>query len=589
MNTDLRFMQENMPNTLIGIDLGTTNSLCAVFEDGQPLLIPNAHGRLLTPSIVGVLEDQKITVGNVAKELRITQPTQTAWCFKRLMGTEEKTKVGPYNFTAAELSSLVLKSLKEDAEKFLGHSVTEAVITVPAYFNDFQRKATKVAGEMAGLKVRRIINEPTAAALTYGFHQKEEDKNLLVFDLGGGTFDVTIMEIFEESLEIMSTAGESQLGGEDFTEKIIEWACKQVDQDSENVRLDYPDMYARLLEEAENAKRKIGEEDEVTIRIPQQNGSLDEARQVLLTKATFLKEVDTLMQKLAKPVLKAMRDAELNADRIDEIILVGGATRMPIIKDFIYDTFGKDALCKYNPDQVVARGAAVQAALIEDDAAVEDMVMTDVCPFTLGISTCREIRGQVHDGYYMPIIHRNTTIPVSKEEIISTLYPGQTELLIQVYQGEARKTENNISLGELAIQGLPKTNSHTEANIRFTYDLNGILDVEAYIPSTGKKYKTVLTNNVASLSETEIDAAVKKMQDLKFYPRDKAENKNLLLFAEKTLEELNRFQREELERSIAYFEDALSSGEKDYFEKGRNELLITLSRLGFTYDMDEQE
>ena len=243
-----------MSNTLIGIDLGTTNSLCAVFEDGQPLLIPNTHGRLLTPSIIGVLEDQKITVGHVAKELRITQPTQTAWCFKRLMGTEEKTQVGPYNFTAPELSSLVLKSLKEDAEKFLGKTVKEAVITVPAYFNDFQRKATKVAGEMAGLKVRRIINEPTAAALSYGFHQKEEDKNLLVFDLGGGTFDVTIMEIFEESLEIMSTAGESQLGGEDFTGKIIEWACKQVEHNSENVRLDYPDMYARLLEEAENAK-----------------------------------------------------------------------------------------------------------------------------------------------------------------------------------------------------------------------------------------------------------------------------------------------------------------------------------------------
>ena len=336
-------------------------------------------------------------------------------------------------------------------------------------------------------------------------------------------------------------------------------------------------------------KRKLGEEDEVTIRIPSTNGSLEDARQVLLTKETFLREVNALMEKLARPVLKAMRDAELNADRIDEIILVGGATRMPIIKDFIYDTFGKEALCKYNPDQVVALGAAIQAALIEDDAAVEDMVMTDVCPFTLGISTSREIRGQLHSGYYMPIIHRNTTIPVSKEESIVTLYPGQTELLIQVYQGEARKTENNIFLGELEVKGLPVSKDCTQALIRFTYDLNGILDVEAYIPSTGKKHQTVLTNHVASLNEKEINEAIKKMQDLKFYPHDKAENRHLLLFAEKSLEELNRFQQEELERAISIFEDALSAGEEDYFKKSRNELLITLSRLGFSYDMDEQQ
>lgn len=570
---------------IVGIDLGTTNSLVAVFEEGKPRLIPNAHGEFLTPSVVGLLDDGQVIVGAPAKDLRVTKPERCASTFKRHMGTDRKIDLAGKTYSAPELSSLVLKSLKQDAEKYFGTEVREAVITVPAYFNDLQRKATKHAGEIAGLKVRRIINEPTAAALTYGFHDRGSDKKLIVIDLGGGTFDVTLMEIFEGTLEIIATAGESFLGGEDFTDRLVATVLKQLGQQLEVAEVKTPLMVSRLRQECEDAKRYLTKNDEHAVRLPNEHGEIPEKPQkVKVTRETFAKVCDQLIERLKRPVAKAMRDGDTPPDEIEDIILVGGATRMSVVQDFIRKFFKTEPLCKINPDEVVALGSAVQAALIQDDAAVDDMVMTDVCPFTLGIETCKEFGGRIQDGYFIPIINRNTTIPVSKEEVFSTLTPNQPEVLLSVFQGESRRVKDNLKLGELRVTGIPPGPKGQPINVRFTYDLNGILEVEAYVQDGGKKFRTVLTNHTDVLTDNELEEAVRKMQELKFYPRDDVHNQRLVLFCERIVGEVSPMQRDELEQALDMFEHAMASGERELFEHARQGLLITLSSLGFEFD-----
>ena len=570
--------------TIIGIDLGTTNSLCSIFQDGKPVLIPNAHGDFLTPSVVGMLKNGEVVVGAAAKELRTTQPQQTASCFKRYMGTDRKLPIGKKTFNSIKLSSLVLKSLKNDAEAFLGHEVGSAVITVPAYFNETQRQATKSAGELAGLKVRRIINEPTAAALTYGFHDRKAEKHLIVIDLGGGTFDVTLMEIFDDALEIVSTAGESMLGGEDFTDKLVAAIYKQQNQQLEAAEVKEPFRVARLRQECESAKLALLTQDKVKIRIPNSKGEFDDEQGLVLDRNSFAKITKPLLERLKQPISRALRDAECLPGDIDEVILVGGATRMPVMREFTAEFLECEPLIKFNPDEVVALGAAVQAALITDDTAVDEMVMTDVCPFTLGVEVVKEFGGRMSDGFYQPVIHRNTTIPVSKEEQFNTLYENQPEVLLKVYQGESRKVKDNLFLGDLAITGIPPGPAGTPFLVRFTYDLNGLLEVEAMLPSTGKKFQTVLTNNSASMSKAELRLAIEEMQRLKFYPRDDLRNRRLVLFAERMVGEVSPFQRGTLEQAIDSFEAAMNSGEREVFETAKTGLLLTLSSLGVPYE-----
>ncbi len=575
---------------IVGIDLGTTNSLIGVFSDGAPRLIPNPHGGFLTPSIVGLLDDGRVIVGAPAKEYRVTNPDRCAWAFKRLMGSDRKLEVGGKAFTAPELSSMVLRSLKADAEAFLGRPVTDAVITVPAYFNDHQRKATKQAGELAGLKVRRIINEPTAAALTYGFHDRAAEKKLLVIDLGGGTFDVTLMEIFEGTLEIVSTSGESFLGGEDFTDRLVSSVLKTLGQQLELAEVKTPLLVARLRQECDVAKCRFQTDAEATVRIPADNGEIgDQSRKVKVSRDAFAKVSAGLLDRIKGPIGKALRDGECDPGDIDDVILVGGATRMPILVDFVKQYFQREPLCTFNPDEVVALGAAVQAALIQDDAAVNDMVMTDVCPFTLGVETAKRFGHQVQDGYFSPVIHRNTTIPVSREELYSTMSANQTEVLLSIYQGESRRVKDNLKLGELKVKGIPPGPAGQAFCVRFTYDLNGILEVEAYIPETGKRFRTVLTNHVQDLTDREIQAALRKMQDLKFYPRDDIENRRLVLFVERIVGEIGPHQRQGLEEALDAFEHAMSTGDRDTFAAAKEGLLLLLSSLGVPYDEQESK
>lgn len=568
---------------IIGIDLGTTNSLCAVFEQDGPRLIANAHGEVLTPSVVGVLPSGEVIVGAAARELAVTQPERAVACFKRWMGGPNEVTLAGHHFNAIELSSLVLKALREDAAQHLNEAIAEAVITVPAYFNDHQRTATKAAAELAGLRVRRILNEPTAAALAYGFHDRDAEKQLLVIDLGGGTFDVTLMEIFEGTLEILSTAGESQLGGEDFTNRLVAEVLKTQGKQLELAELQSPLYVARLRSECERAKRELGDEAVASIRLPEENGTMAEnAQRVKITGSAFAKATTSLLERLAAPIDRVMRDGQVKPGAIDEVILVGGATRMPIVRQFVEDRFGRAPLMKYDPDQVVGLGAAVQAALIADDRAVDDMVMTDVCPFTLGIDTSKEFGSQRRSGYYTPIIDRNTTIPVSKEEAFYTVRPNQRVVQIDIYQGENRRVEKNTKLGELEIDGIPPGPEGQEIFIRFTYDLNGILEVEAYAGGAEQnKARVVITQNAGGMSEEDLAKAIERMKSLKYYPREDQESQRVLRMAERCVGEVSPFQREQLEMAIDAFEAALSTADKPMVESSRETLLQVLSALGY--------
>lgn len=572
---------------IIGIDLGTTNSLCAVFLDGRPTLAPNSLGSVLTPSVVGVLEDGQILVGEAARELRVTQPERCVSTFKRLMGSSQRVTLAGTAYTAPELSSLVLKSLKHDAEALLGEEVTDAVITVPAYFNDTQRKATKLAGQLAGLKVRRIVNEPTAAALCYGFHDRDAEKKLLVVDLGGGTFDVTLMEVFEGTLEIISTAGESQLGGEDFTNRLVATILAGEKQQLEVAELKQPLRTARLRQQCEDAKRLLASEDEARVRLPDDAGVVPpDAKKVKITRDAFAQAVGPLLERVEGPLARVLRDGRTARDEVDEVILVGGATRMRPLRDFVAEFFGREPLARFDPDQVVGLGAAVQAALIADDRAVDDMVMTDVCPFTLGVDYAKELGAQIKTGYFQPIIHRNTTIPVSKEHAFATMQANQPMVTFDIYQGENRMVEKNLKIGSLQVNGIPPGPAGQVVYARFTYDLNGILEVEAYAEGSEQRFRTVITEHAAHLDDDEMDEALERLQKLKYYPRDDMANQRLLRLGERLVGEVSPFQRDQLESAIDALERAMGEGDRDLVESSRQMLLQTFSALGFNVDAE---
>lgn len=580
----------DLSGPVVGIDLGTTNSLVAVFSDGHPELIQNAYGHVLTPSVVAVMEDGRVVVGEPAKDFRVTHPERCCSAFKRWMGTNRSVTLGNQKFTSPELSSFVLRSLKEDAEKHLGEPIGDAVITVPAYFNDLQRKATRLAGELAGLKVRRIINEPTAAALTYGFHERDAEKKLIVIDLGGGTFDVTLMEVFEGTLEIISTAGESFLGGEDFTDRLAAVALASQKLQFEAMEHKHPLLVSRLRQECEAAKRWLAQETAATVRIPNHRGEFEHnGAAVIVTRDSFLSDMQPLLDRLKGPIAKALGDGRTAPEQVGDVILVGGATRMPAVVQLVRQIFGKEPRCTINPDEVVALGAAVQAALMADDAAVDDMVMTDVCPHTLGVEVIKQFGQHHEEGYFSPIIHRNTTIPVSREEWYFTVEDNQTEILLKVYQGEARRVKDNLYLGQLKVTGIPFGPSGQKIVVRFTYDLNGILEVEAFVPGSKRKFQTVLANQNAGLSKAEVQEAVKRMQAIKFYPRDELVNQRLVRFCERLVGEASLDERARLEAALDRFEHAMSSGQQSAFAEARAALLHLLTELGIDYSEADAE
>ena len=508
---------------IIGIDLGTTNSLAAVWRDGAATLIPNALGSVLTPSAVSIAEDGVTLVGQAARDRLSTQPDRSAASFKRAMGTGHVFELAGRPFRAEELSALVLRSLKEDAESFLGSPVEEAVITVPAYFSNAQRRATEAAGQLAGLRVRRLLNEPTAAAMAYGLHSNAAEERILVLDLGGGTFDVSILEVFEGVMEVRATAGDNRLGGDDFSGVLMEGFMQAVGEAAglPPLRAEDGAMRGMLRRAAELAKRALttAHEHEMTLV---HNGA---ALSWTVTRDAFEARAQPLVARLRLPVERAVRDARLRPEQISQLVLAGGATRMPMVRRLAAQLFDRFPVASVNPDEVVARGAAVQAGLVAEDAALSDRVMTDVAPFTLGVEVSKSRDGTVLlSGLFSPLIERNTVIPASRSTTLTVTRDYQKHMMLKVYQGEARLVRDNIFLGELSVPIPPDKAGAQPVEVRFTYDASGLLEVDALVKSTGLRRSVVIENQPGVLGPDEIAARLGKLAHLKVNPREQAEN-----------------------------------------------------------------
>jgi molecular chaperone HscC len=538
---------------IVGIDLGTTNSLVAVWIDGAPRLVPNALGSLLTPSCVGIDQDGSVLVGEVARERLQTHPERTASLFKRYMGSARTVRLADRDYRPEELSALVLRSLKADAEAFLGQSVTEAIITVPAYFSDAQRKATRLAGQLAGLKVERLLNEPTAAALAYGLHDAGGETQFLVFDLGGGTFDVSILEMFEGVMEVRASAGDNMLGGEDFAMLIADLAFAEgIPAAARND----PAFMQRLVARAESAKRELGTDGTTRFEVTWQ----DHQATVALDGPAFEKLAQPLLNRLWRPIERALRDARIRAADLDNVVLAGGATRMPMIRALATRMFGRFPAVGHNPDEVVALGAAVQAGLKMKDKALEETVMTDVCPYTLGTEVARQWEsGSQAGGFYAPVIERNTVVPVSRVQRFVPVAAQQKQIRIGVYQGESRMVRDNISLGEITLALEPGPGHADGVDVRFTYDVNGLLEVEVTVVATGKVEQLVIESGDAHMPPAEIARRLAALSELKIHPRDTLENRTLLARAERLYEQLLGDLRDRLGEATLRFEQVLAT------------------------------
>ncbi len=550
---------------IIGIDLGTTNSLVAYYGDDGPHIIPNRLGGRLTPSVVSV-EGEHIYVGDVAKERMLTHPEDSAAVFKRTMGTDAKYRLSGRLFRSEELSSFILRSLKEDAEAFLGEEITEAVISVPAYFNDARRKATKHAGELAGLKVERIISEPTAAAVAYGLYEMQDDAKVLVFDLGGGTFDVSILELSGTILEVRAVAGDNYLGGEDFTAVIEDmWYKKaEVDRDS----LDEKTL-RHVHKQAENCKLSIDKERTVNMKCI----IADEEKEVQIRLDEFEKNCEELLERIRIPVRKSLSDAKLKLSEIDKVVMVGGATRLPLVRRLVGKLFRSLPDTTVNPDEAIAIGAAIQAAMKERRQSIREVILTDVCPFTLSTEVSIEREGGgFESGHVCPIIERNTVIPASRTETLYPLYDNQKSIRVKVLQGESRFAENNLNLGELEIPlPIKRKKDENSVDVTYTYDVNSILEVQVRVNLTGVVTKQILKGRDVDMTDEEIAARMEELAYLKIPPREQEKNKLLLVKGERLYEENFGEDRQVIEHYIRKFEQALNSQDPKRIDAAREE------------------
>ncbi len=522
---------------IIGIDLGTTNSCVSVMEGGDPVVIPNSEGNRTTPSVVAFSKNGERLVGQIAKRQAVTNPENTVISIKRKMGTSEKVKIEGDEFSPQEISAMVLQKLKADAENYLGSKVTQAVITVPAYFSDSQRQATKDAGRIAGLEVLRIINEPTAAALAYGMDKEAQDQKIMIYDLGGGTFDVSILEIGDGVFEVLSTNGNTHLGGDDFDNAIIDYLVAEFKK-SNGIDLKADKMaMQRLKEAAEKAKIELSGMQQTQINLPfiTADSAGPKHLDITLTRAKFEELIHDLVEATAEPVNQALKDAGISASELHKVLLVGGSTRVPAVQEVVKRITGKEADKGINPDECVAIGAGIQGGVLSGD--VKDLVLLDVTPLSLGIET--------YGGVFTKLIERNTTIPTKKSQIFSTAGDGQTSVEVHVLQGEREMAAYNKTLGRFQLTGIPAApRGVPQIEVTFDIDANGIVHVSAKDQGTGNEQKVVITAST-NLSEDDINDAIKDAEahaaeDKKRKEEIEVKNnaESLVYNSEKTLEEL---------------------------------------------------
>jgi molecular chaperone DnaK len=559
---------------VIGIDLGTTNSCVAVMEGGEPVVIPNPEGNRTTPSVVAFSKTGERLVGQVAKRQSITNPERTVSSIKRDMGTDKKVKIDDKQHTPQEISAMILQKLKADAEAFLGETITQAVITVPAYFSDSQRQATKDAGKIAGLEVLRIVNEPTAAALAYGL-DKEHEQKIMVYDLGGGTFDVSILEIGDGVFEVLATNGNNRLGGDDFDQRVMDYLAdtfrKETGIDLRNDKM----AMQRLKEAAEKAKIELSGVTTSNVNLPfiTADASGPKHLDVTLTKAKFDELTADLVEKTMGPTRQAMQDAGLNPDKIDKVLMVGGSTRIPAVQDAVKKYLGKEPFKGINPDECVAVGAAIQAGVLTGE--VKDLLLLDVTPLSLGIETL--------GGVFTKLIERNTTIPTKKSQVFSTAADGQTSVEINVYQGEREMAQYNKKIGNFNLTGIPPApRGVPQIEVTFDIDANGIAHVSAKDLGTGNEQKVTITAS-SNLSDADIEKAVKEAEKHAAEDKQKKEeieirnNADSIVYqSEKSLKDLgdklSADDKSKIEAEISKVKDALKGTDNEAVKKATEEL-----------------